>query len=75
MTEDERVAVEVLRIQERAMQAHRAQHAPIDTQSALTCLECGNPIPADRRAALPGVTLCIECKRAEEQQERNYRGL
>lgn len=26
------------------------------------CLECGEEIPAARRAALPGVTTCIQCQ-------------
>lgn len=35
-------------------------------ESLTHCAECDEPIPERRRAALPGVTLCIEC-----QQERD----
>lgn len=37
-------------------------------ESASHCVECGEPIPEARRAALPGVKLCIDC-----QQERDAR--
>ena len=29
--------------------------------SATHCAECGDKIPEGRRAALPGVQLCVEC--------------
>jgi phage/conjugal plasmid C-4 type zinc finger TraR family protein len=35
-------------------------------ESAEACVDCGEPIPEARRAALPGVKLCIDC-----QQERD----
>lgn len=35
-------------------------------ESAVDCAECGEPIPAARRKALPGVKLCIAC-----QEERD----
>jgi phage/conjugal plasmid C-4 type zinc finger TraR family protein len=28
----------------------------------LECVDCGEPIPAPRRTALPGVTTCIACQ-------------
>jgi len=36
-------------------------------ESALECVECGEPIPDERRVAVPGVTLCVEC---QEEAER-----
>lgn len=30
------------------------------------CEECGEPIPAARRKAVPGVRLCIECQGARD---------
>ncbi len=30
------------------------------------CAECGEPIPPARRAALPGVKLCIDCQRRRD---------
>jgi phage/conjugal plasmid C-4 type zinc finger TraR family protein len=35
-------------------------------ESRTHCLECEEPIPEARRAAIPGVLLCIDC-----QQERD----
>ena len=26
------------------------------------CLSCGDPIPAERREVLPGVTTCVSCQ-------------
>jgi RNA polymerase-binding transcription factor DksA len=31
-----------------------------------TCAECGRPIPAERLAARPEATLCLECQRRQE---------
>lgn len=30
------------------------------------CAECEEPIPEARRAALPGVTLCLDCQKARD---------
>lgn len=43
----------------------RARSGPTG-ESAAECAECGEPIPEARRAALPGVKLCIDC-----QEERD----
>lgn len=42
-------------------------------ESATHCQgwRCGEPIPEERRQALPGVQLCITC--AEIQEQRNRR--
>jgi len=32
------------------------------------CERCGNPIPAERLAAFPSVTLCVSCKQLEERR-------
>jgi len=37
-------------------------------ESRTHCAECGEPIPEARRAAIPGVTSCIDC-----QSERDAR--
>lgn len=48
----------------KRMQARRGP-----TGESLThCAECEEPIPEARRAAIPGVKLCIDC-----QQERDSR--
>ena len=36
------------------------------------CLDCGEPIPAARRQAVPGVTLCVECQTVQEHQGRTH---
>jgi phage/conjugal plasmid C-4 type zinc finger TraR family protein len=30
------------------------------------CLDCGGKIPAERRKAVPGVTLCVSCQSKNE---------
>jgi len=35
-------------------------------QSLATCAECGVEIPEARRAALPGVRLCLDCQVAAD---------
>ena len=42
--------------------------------SAMFCIECNRPIPEERRAALPGVELCVCCKELAELNARHYRG-
>jgi len=39
-----------------------ARNAPVG-ESWTHCAECEEPIPEARRAALPGVKLCIDCVR------------
>lgn len=36
--------------------------------SAKDCQECGDPIPARRRQALPGVQRCVSCQTIEDQR-------
>ena len=43
----------------------RARSGPAG-ESAHDCVDCGEPIPEARRAAIPGVKLCIDC-----QEERD----
>ena len=38
----------------------KARRAPVG-ESLTHCAECEEPIPEARRAALPGVKLCIDC--------------
>lgn len=38
--------------------ANRKTYAGI---SAVECIECGEPIPRERRNALPGVKHCVDC--------------
>lgn len=48
----------------------RARAALGDGDSLEACAECGEPIPAARRKALPGVRHCVGC-----QSERDRRTL
>jgi phage/conjugal plasmid C-4 type zinc finger TraR family protein len=39
------------------------------------CEDCGAPIPAARRNAVPGVRLCIRCQEEEEKQSAAAAGI
>ncbi|RZJ45999.1 MAG: DksA/TraR family C4-type zinc finger protein [Brevundimonas sp.] len=32
------------------------------------CIDCGDPIPAARREALPGVTTCVSCQSGRDSR-------
>jgi len=38
------------------------------------CEECDAPIPEARRAAVPGVRLCIECQQAHDEETSHVGG-
>lgn len=42
--------------------------------SAFVCEECEAPIPAERRAAVPGVGTCVSCQQLRETQSHFYAG-
>jgi phage/conjugal plasmid C-4 type zinc finger TraR family protein len=42
--------------------------------SATHCQGCGEGIPEARRAALPGVRLCIACQEQDDQEVRHFSG-
>lgn len=52
----------------------QAARATVAGVSAMFCIECNRPIPEERRAALPGVELCIYCKELAELNARHNRG-
>ena len=57
-----------------ALLQHRQIHATDpDAISAYWCDECGNEIPEQRRQAIPGVELCVDCAREAEHRERMFR--
>lgn len=39
-------------------------------KSLSECEECGESIPRQRQAEIPGVRLCVDCKTIEEERER-----
>jgi phage/conjugal plasmid C-4 type zinc finger TraR family protein len=43
-------------------------------ESATHCDECGAPIPEARRAALPGVRLCVPCQEKADKEVRPFTG-
>ena len=52
----------------------QARRRPVG-ESAVDCAECGEEIPEARRAALPGVKLCIECQQARDRAFRPRAGI
>jgi len=43
-------------------------------ESATHCHDCGAAIPEARRAALPGVRLCIKCQEKADKETRHFSG-
>ncbi|HPD93818.1 MAG: DksA/TraR family C4-type zinc finger protein [Rhodobacter sp.] len=44
-------------------------------ESRTHCIACEEPIPEARRAALPGVALCLECQQERDQAFRARPGI
>jgi phage/conjugal plasmid C-4 type zinc finger TraR family protein len=42
--------------------------------AATHCANCGKEIPEARRAAMPGVKLCVPCQEAEDREAEVYSG-
>lgn len=42
--------------------------------SSFYCESCGAPIPEARRAAVPGVELCVTCQEITELKGKHYNG-
>jgi phage/conjugal plasmid C-4 type zinc finger TraR family protein len=61
---DDTVKDGVLRAKSRLPQGPSATH----------CQECGQVIPEARRAALPGVQLCIACQQKADADQRVFSG-
>jgi phage/conjugal plasmid C-4 type zinc finger TraR family protein len=43
-------------------------------ESLAQCSECGAEIPAARRAAMPGVKLCVTCQAANDREAGSFSG-
>lgn len=52
----------------------RARRGP-SGESLTHCAECEEPIPEARRAALPGVKLCIDCQQERDASVRPRGGI
>ena len=64
-------------------QAERERLACIERQSTaasrsalpsgvLDCVDCDEPIPAQRRARIPGAKRCVDCESAVEQRAAHF---
>lgn len=42
--------------------------------SLSNCEECGDAIPEARRAALPGVRLCLRCQESRDREAKTFSG-
>ncbi|MBV4411402.1 DksA/TraR family C4-type zinc finger protein [Enterobacteriaceae bacterium YMB-R22] len=47
---------------------------PQGGESLHYCDECGEPIPQARRAAIPGVRLCIVCQQKADERQKIFSG-
>jgi phage/conjugal plasmid C-4 type zinc finger TraR family protein len=45
-----------------------------DAVAPTHCVECHADIPEARRAAMPGVSLCLACQEQADQQQRQFTG-
>jgi phage/conjugal plasmid C-4 type zinc finger TraR family protein len=52
----------------------RAKSRLPNGESATHCQHCGASIPEARRAALPGVRLCVPCQQEDDAQVRHFSG-
>jgi len=49
------------------------QAAALDAPGADVCADCGEPIPAERREALPSAVRCVDCQEYNERTGRVFR--
>lgn len=54
----------------RQRQRQQAQAPALTAGVVLECVECGEPIPIERRQAAQGCTRCIGCAQDNERQEK-----
>ena len=52
----------------------RAQSRIAQGPALTHCAHCGAPIPEARRAALPGVRLCLACQEADDRETQSFSG-
>ena len=51
----------------RAQQNRAGLVGKTAADSATECVDCDEPIPQNRREAMPGCSLCIECQKQREK--------
>lgn len=59
-------------IRQDALERQRRALWPVGAISAALCEICEQPIPDDRRKAVPGVRTCIECQGDIERLNAQY---
>ncbi|WP_316015791.1 DksA/TraR family C4-type zinc finger protein [Roseobacter sp. HKCCA0434] len=52
----------------------KARRRPVGA-SLTHCAECEEPIPEARRAAIPGVKLCMDCQRERDARYKGRAGI
>ena len=52
----------------------RARNRLPSGESLKRCEDCDAEIPAGRRAAIPGVRLCVECPAEHDKQQSHFAG-
>ena len=52
----------------------RAQSQLPQGEGPTHCVECGSPIPAARRSAIPGVRCCVPCQEAQDRTATTFSG-
>ena len=50
----------------------RARRSLPKGESLLFCEECGEDIPLERRQALPGVRLCVQCQQEADREQQAF---
>lgn len=58
----------------RDNQIQKARQQSGRAAAAFVCESCDAPIPEARRAAVPGVRLCVYCQGDAELKNKHYRG-
>ena len=56
------------------LQRLKARRGPVG-DSLTHCAECDDPIPEARRAAIPGVKLCVDCASERDTKNRGRGGI
>lgn len=64
---------QALELEEWERRQRAALRPAPDRASAKECAGCGARIPDARRAAVPGVRLCIECQTDAEEHQKQER--
>ena len=68
MTDDiDRAQAREEELRSDALEDHRRRHRPSFMDSARECRICDEPIPEERRRAVPGCSTCVECQRDIER--------